>query len=204
MPRYLIVIAFIAACLLLSSCVTRGEIRVRNYSSTDIIVDFDHTGGIIVSPNRQYSEYYGDSRTVRVSYSGIYLFDGYSDVYIEPGDLEVLNLYSDGGAIQLVNNSPFTIDHIYLATESATQWGADDLQGSLAPGGSILWTCSPENWDIKIVNNQDDEFFVYGIHVDMDDTDTILFDGDKAALNRKGNGPDEDRSGRAIQREKEN
>ncbi|HRY84072.1 MAG TPA: hypothetical protein P5533_05515 [Candidatus Cloacimonadota bacterium] len=200
MQKLLIIVALVAFALIISSCTTRGEIRVRNYSTTDIIVDIDYTGGMIVGPNRQYSEYFGDSRSVHVSYSGIYLFDGYTDIYIEPGDLEILTLNSDGGAVQLVNNSPFTIDHLYLATSSASQWGPDDLTGQLAPGGSILWTASPGNWDLKIVNNQDDEFFVYGIHVDMDETDTVLFDGDKSRSNRKGNGLQEDNSGRTVQR----
>lgn len=202
MHRFLPVFALLAFSLVFFSCTTRGEIRVRNYSSTDIVAEIDYSGDVIIAPSRSHSEFFGDSRSVRVSYDGIYLFDGYSDIYIEPGDLEVLTLHSDGGAVQLVNNSPFTIDRIYLATESATQWGADDLEGSLPPGGSVLWTASPGNWDLKIVNNQDDEFFVYGIHVDMDVTDTVLFDGDKGRSNRKSNGLQEDPKGRTAQRER--
>ena len=200
MHKLLIIFALVALTLLFASCTTRGEIRVRNYSTTDVTVEIDYSGDVIIAPTRQHSEYFGDSRSVHVSYDGIYLFDGYTDIYIEPGDLEVLTLHSDGGAIQLVNNSPFTIDHIYLATESASQWGSDDLNGQLAPGGSVLWTASPGNWDLKIVNNQDDEFFVYGIHVDMDETDSVLFDGDKGQQNRKSNGLQDDQRGRTSQR----
>lgn len=202
MQRFLIVIAIILTALITTACDSDGEIRVRNYSSTDIGIRMDYSRDEIIAPNRSYSKFFGESRMVRVAYDGVYLFGGYTDIYIETDDLQVLNLYSDGGAVQLINNSRFTIDSIYLATSTSTQWGPDDLYGNLTPGQSILWTASPGYWDLKIVNNQGAEFYFYDMYVYMDRTSSVLFVGDISRENRKLNGLEDDGSGRTSQRER--
>ena len=184
MIRPVLSLCLIATGLLLCSCIVQGELRVRNRSTTDIDVSFDYDNEVIL-PNEDLSRFYNSDTTVHVEYDGLYVFKGYSDVYVELGSREVINIVSDGGAIQVVNNSPHTIDHVYLATQSATSWGSDDLIGNIPPGGSAIWTSNPGIWDIKIVNNLDQSFYSYNHDVDMDTTETYLFEEGKNTSDQK-------------------
>lgn len=46
MRRLMITVALVALALIFSSCTTRGEIRVRNYSTTDVTVEIDYSGDV--------------------------------------------------------------------------------------------------------------------------------------------------------------
>lgn len=179
MFRPVIFLCLLATALIFSSCVMQGELRVRNHSTTDINVSFNLNEEIL-SPTQQVSKFYTQDTNVHVEYDGLYIFRGYSDRYIQIGDVDIMSITSDGGAIQIINNSPHTITNVYLALASSTTWGSDDLTGTIPPGGSTIWTTTPGVWDIRIVNNLSQEFYSYAHTVVMDQTNTLAFTEDKA------------------------
>lgn len=201
MFRPVLFLTLLAVALLLCSCVTQGELRVRNRSTTDINVSLDGDNEII-PPTGQVSRFYTQATTVHVEYDGLYIFSGYSDRFVDVGDLDIMNITSDGGAIQIINNSPHTINHVYLALSSSTTWGPDDLTGTIPPGGSTIWTATTGNWDIRIVNNLDEEYYSYNHEVTMDHTTSVNFDENKASrLANKALSSIEDPAARSEQKE---
>ncbi len=201
MFRPVLFLTLLAVALLLCSCVTQGELRVRNRSTTDINVSLDGDNEII-PPTGQVSRFYTQATTVHVEYDGLYIFSGYSDRFVDVGDLDIMNITSDGGAIQIINNSPHTINHVYLALSSSTTWGPDDLTGTIPPGGSTIWTATTGNWDIRIVNNLDEEYYSYNHQVTMDHTTSVNFDENKASrLANKALSSIEDPTARSEQKE---
>lgn len=178
MIRRIVILGLTGLILLsISACIGDGELKIRNRSTTDVSITLDYYDQRTVRPNEDYSRFYNTDTNVTVQYDGLYLFSGSTTRYIERGNISVITLSSDGGAIRVINNSNRTISKVYLSPSQDETWGSDDLFGDIAPGASVSWTVDQGFWDIKIVNNADQEYSFFNKQILMDSTYTQFFEG---------------------------
>lgn len=177
MSARIIALSLVLVSLLLASCMTEGELRIRNRSTTDVTVSLDYNSEKTIRPNEDYSRFYTSNKDVEVRYNGLYVFSTYLVKYVEPGTVNTVTITSDGGAIRVINSSNRTISEVYLSPSNSSTWGPDDLEGDIAPGESVSWTVTEGFWDIRIRNNLNQDYEYYSKMVYKDSTYTQNFEG---------------------------
>lgn len=176
MKKILVLGLSLVLLLILSSCVDEATLRVRNNSSAMVYFEIDDGELMSLSSNSSWSRNYGSDRYVKVDYTGDHVFTGSMNVDVELGRTTTFNIYADGGAIKLHNNSNFTIYSVYISPSSSSSWGADQLGTSLLyAGNNMLWTVSQNTWDIKVVDIYGDSYFLWNKYVPMDSTINLYF-----------------------------
>jgi hypothetical protein len=99
--------------------------------------------------------------------------DTVNDVRVREGDTAVLYM-ANVGVVRVVNGSGAMITGIYLVPGEATDWGTDQLDGTLVPGFSFDLTRVPVGtYDLRVVFLNETYRDYLGIRVDPATTSTI-------------------------------
>ena len=71
--------------------------------------------------------------------------------------------------------SAFTIHHIYISPSGDRQWGVDRLGSqTLSPGESGSLELSKGEYDIKVIDEDGDEYFRWGVRLNSDYTWRVI------------------------------
>ncbi|MCD4829298.1 MAG: hypothetical protein K8R90_07745 [Candidatus Cloacimonetes bacterium] len=160
--------------LLLTGCSEDGEISVTNGTQGWMNVTIDGDGPIELAPDETVSKSWSlatsifgdDSQDIDLHYTGLFIFSGMRSYSIKAGYHKYVTLDADGGAIRVFNTSAaYTITEVYISPNSDTEWGDNDLSGDIGPGGSATWTVSPGIWDIRVVDNLNEEYTLFGLNI---------------------------------------
>ena len=75
------------------------------------------------------------------------------DVLVLDGYNATLSTTNTGrGAVSLVNHSGLTINAVYLTSARSSTWGPNQVDGPLAPGGTLVLTgLEPDTYDLQVV-----------------------------------------------------
>lgn len=97
-----------------------------------------------------------------LNYSGRFVFEENEFVNVEEGFDYTYNIYPNCGEIVIENQSSFyTIVEVYISPSTDTSWGLNDLEGTIYSNQSVTWKAEQGSWDIKFVDNEGTEYFVY-------------------------------------------
>lgn len=117
-----------------------------------------------------------ETKKVPVEGIGLYVFAFDEEYEITAGSTTREEIYADGGAIAIVNDHPtLSIVEAYLSPSSDATWGSNDLSSTITPGTSYFWTVSAGSWDVRIVDNLDAYYDIYGISVSLNNTQVLTF-----------------------------
>lgn len=163
-----------------------GRLRINNNSDSDLQITFPGKSSYTLSPN-SYDTYKislpnGQTGYADFDYEGLYTFSGNATIVMDSDELSTYTVNANGGAININNNSSYTIQHIYLSPASNNFWGSDALIGNLYSGNSAIWTVGQGNWDIKVVDSYGDAYFIYDEHVSLNQTLNINYYDKKSSL----------------------
>ena len=87
-------------------------------------------------------------------------------------------LAADGISIKFDNKSQFAIHHLFLSPVKENEWGPDQLgdkdEDVIEPGETFtLNQIAPNKYDVKIVDEDDDECVVAGVKIAANETVTL-------------------------------
>lgn len=71
--------------------------------------------------------------------------------------------YSPTMALTIVNNSSRSLRNLYLSPTNQDNWGPDQLNSSIAPGGSQTLSVSCSAADIKVIAEDENGCFYYQV-----------------------------------------
>jgi hypothetical protein len=157
-----------------------GCLDIESYSQTsDMWVNIDNGPSEIILPWGDLTKFYdpiGISTNKFIDYNGYTLFAGVTGITVIEDSYSRLDIYPDGGCFWINNISgSFYITEVYLSPSSQSTWGDNDLAFDINPGESFAWTVSPDtSWDVKVVDNYDDEFTIMGNYYEADDL--VIYD----------------------------
>jgi hypothetical protein len=151
-----------------------GRLRINNNSDNTLYITF--TGKATYNLNANSYDTYkiflgsASSGSTSFDYEGLYVFaDNETDnIYVDEQTTTTIN--ADAGAININNNSSFTITHVYLSPSSQSSWGTDALTGNVYSGNSAIWTTGQGHWDVKVVNDFGDTIYIYDKYVVTNET----------------------------------
>ncbi len=175
MKRITLLIMIMAILVLVTSCFEDGTLRVRNRTNSRAWFSVDHNPYIYLESFNNWSRDYSSDRNVRIDYNGNHLFSGNIQVSVNLGRITNFDIVADGGAIRINNQTNLTITQVYISPITSPLWGDNQLTGNIGPGGSVLWTVAPGSWDIKVVDSNDDDFFLMNRYVPLDTTVNVNF-----------------------------
>jgi hypothetical protein len=77
----------------------------------------------------------------------------------------LLNAHAAGTNITITNNSSRDIRHVYLSATNQDNWGADQLNGSIPPGGGsiTLGDVSCSGAGVKVIAEDQNGCFLYQV-----------------------------------------
>ena len=77
----------------------------------------------------------------------------------------LLNAHAAGTSITITNNSSRDIRHVYLSATNQDNWGADQLNGSIPPGGGsiTLGDVSCSGAGVKVIAEDQNGCFLYQV-----------------------------------------
>jgi hypothetical protein len=77
----------------------------------------------------------------------------------------LLNAHTAATGITIANNSSREIRHVYLSAANGDNWGADQLNGSIPPGGGsvTLDNVSCSGTGVKVVTEDQNGCFLYQV-----------------------------------------
>ncbi len=193
MRKILVLSLALVMLVILTSCVDEATMRIRNNSSATVWFEVDNGELMSLSSNSSWSRTYSSDRYVRVDYTGDHVFSGTRNLDLQLGKTTTFDIFADGGAIKLLNNSSVTIYSVFLSPSSSSSWGVDQLGNQLLyPNNYKLWTVSQNTWDIKVVDTFGETYFVWNSYVPMDQTIQLIFtDAKKGDSKHKADGIDQ-------------
>jgi len=184
-----LLVLLIVAMVFLSGCIEEKEktydstLRINNLSASDyldVYVDNDYTLLNIL----EYVQYTfedikeDDYVNVNVNYSGRFVFAEDYNVQIDADEDYNIEVVPNCGEIIVQNiSSAFTITEVYISPSEDSQWGDNDLSGSIGAGYEVTWKAEPGFWDIKLVDNWGDEFVAYDNYLSVEGSITYQYDG---------------------------
>lgn len=77
----------------------------------------------------------------------------------------LFSAHAAGTSITITNNSSRDIRHVYLSPTNQDNWGADQLNGSIPPGGGsvTLSNVSCSNAGVKVIAEDQNGCFLYQV-----------------------------------------
>src|SRR6476620_9030429 len=77
----------------------------------------------------------------------------------------LLNAHAAGTSITITNNSSRDIRHVYLSATNQDNWGSDQLNGSIPPGGGsiTLGDVSCSGAGVKVIAEDQNGCFLYQV-----------------------------------------
>ncbi len=192
MRKILILCLALVMLFVVTACVDEATIRVRNNTNGTVWFEIDDGELMSLSSSSNWSRTYSSDRYVKVDYTGDHVFTGTRYLDLQLGKTVTLDIYADGGAIKIVNNSSVTIYSVFISPSSSSSWGVDQLGSELLyPNNTKLWTVSQNTWDIKVVDTYGESYYVWDKYVPMDTTVQLNFtDAKKGDAKAKTDGVD--------------
>jgi len=193
--KRLCIFAILLLALLLIGCTDDGELTVENKSSDDVWFDINNGTEITLNAGEDYekswelaADIFGvEEKDVEIDYSGYHVFTGDIEFSIEAGESKKFEIYADGGAITIWNNSDtFYIEEVYISESSDQYWGDNQISSDIGPGDTVTWTVSPGFWDIQLVDDWGDVFEAMNEYIELDVTTIFEYDGFKKAAHPAG------------------
>ena len=183
--------------LFLTGCTDEGILRINSNSSENVWYELDYgpTEWLSQGESDLYSWDLSTSlfeeeyKEITVSYGGDYWFwyDYETTKTIKPGKTTSVNIIGDAGEIEIWNNSnSFYITEVYLSPSDELTWGSDDLNGMIGPAESVVWKVTVGSWDIRIVDNYDDEFIKLDQYIPAETKFTYMYTGFRKTENANG------------------
>lgn len=164
---------------------SEGELRIRNRTNSDIWISVSDSEPKHLESLSTWSKYYTSYEVKNLSYTGNLVFPNKASINVRPGLVSSFDVQSDGGAIQLTNTGTATIIEVYLSSSDESNWGMNDLGGTIEPGSDKLWSVTEGTWDIMIVDDTYATQFVYDQPVTINQITSIpttKFDNTKRKL----------------------
>jgi len=117
-----------------------------------------------------------EEKEVVVTGEGLFKFEFSSTMKVKAGETSTLAITADGGVIRVENYSAsININEIYLSPSSEDYWGSNALSSPLPPNYYIMWRVQPGSWDVKLVDNQGAEYYVYDNIINADEMTVFKF-----------------------------
>ncbi|MCF7911959.1 MAG: hypothetical protein K9M99_05490 [Candidatus Cloacimonetes bacterium] len=164
-----------------------GCLDIESYSqSADMWVNIDYGSPEIIPAWEDLTKFYdpeGITTTKFIEYNGYTLFADEITATVTEDSYTRLDIYPDAGCIWVYNNSnSFIITQVYISPSSQSTWGNNMLSSTIEPSEFYAWSVTPEMlWDLKVVDNYDDEFPVFNLNIQTDDVYIYDYTGFRAA-----------------------
>ncbi len=184
---------FISVLLLLAACSKNKETEliVKNNTSAKVWVRVNNSENrdtILSNTSKTYSWLLksggltgAEEKSVKLDYNGYTVFQNDTTLTLSAGDIIAYNINADGGCIKIINDSEdFTIMEVYISPSDSLYWGDNLLDNkTIAPQDSVSWTCSPDIWDIKVVDDFGDSFTSMNNRIEIDQIYRYVYTGFK-------------------------
>ncbi len=189
MRKALFLIMMILIALTMMACDEDGELRIRNRTNSHAWVRVNDADIRQIEGWTNWSKYYSGDATVNIDYWGNFVFTKSVTREVYRGLVTTVDILPDGGAIKLINDGQTTITEVYISPNAETTWGDDQLAENLAPNANFLWTLTPGQWDIKVVDEENTNYYKINQTVVLDQTLDLPITGfGKSAVPGKSNG----------------
>ena len=113
--------------------------------------------------------------SANIQYSGYHVFSDSDNIIISEFTSKDYYIFPDAGAISITNQSTQQLDLIYISPSSSSSWGDNVLSESLEYSDNAIWTTEEGYWDIKIVEENNLEYYYYDCLVSFDQTRNVNF-----------------------------
>jgi hypothetical protein len=131
MKKIIIICLALVMLFAVTACVEEATLRIRNNSNGTVWFEIDDGELMSLGSNSNWSKTYSSDRYVKVDYTGDHVFTGTRYLDLELGKTVTLEVYADGGAIKILNNSSVTIYSVFISPSSSSSWGVDQLGSEL-------------------------------------------------------------------------
>ncbi len=167
-PTLILVVSF-----MMMSCSADGELNVVNSTNAAMSVSIDGLQKNI-SANSSTSKKWSLSKTlfsteeksITISGEGLFKFHFTENAKVKAGTSKSYQIIADAGGLEIDNNSASSyIYEVYIAPSSDTEWGIDQLSGTINPGGYVIWRVSPGSWDVLVVDDQNKGYASYNNNI---------------------------------------
>ena len=131
------------------------DLVIENDTNSNVWFSLDDADTVFLESNENYRVFYQDNipYQVEIAYNGNHVFSNIQTIILNQIVTENFEIEATGGAIKVTNNSQTTdIVAVYLAMNDDEFWGEEALNDILEFNESAIWTVTPGNWDVLIVN----------------------------------------------------
>ena len=160
--------------LFITGCTDDGVLRITSNSSEDVWYQLNYGTTTWLSSGESDSHSWSlsssmfgeEDKNVTVTYGGgeWFWYESYEvDKTIKPDNTSNVEIIGDSGEIKIVNNTNSTsIWYVYISPSSSSDWG-NDLLGNdiLYPDYYISWLVTTGLWDIRLIDENDYEYFFW-------------------------------------------
>lgn len=169
MLKHIPVLIILLFAFVLSSCTDDGELKVNNQTSGVLQItvagqtaELDAQQSFSKKWELSKTIFSAEEKEVAISGEGLFKREFETTVKVKAGEKKTVNIDPDAGVIRVENLSSSTnINEIYLSPSSEQYWGSNALSGFLPPNYYIMWRVSPGDWDVKIVDENNQEYYAY-------------------------------------------
>ncbi|HHJ52794.1 MAG TPA: hypothetical protein ENJ89_06325, partial [Caldithrix abyssi] len=169
MLKHFPVLIILLFAFVLSSCTDDGELKVNNQTSGVLqltvagqTAELDAQQSFSKKWELSKTIFSAEEKEVAISGEGLFKREFETTVKVKAGEKKTVNIDPDAGVIRVENLSSSTnINEIYLSPSSEQYWGSNALSGFLPPNYYIMWRVSPGDWDVKIVDENNQEYYAY-------------------------------------------
>ena len=169
MLKHIPVLIILLFAFVLSSCTDDGELKVNNQTSGVLqltvagqTAELDAQQSFSKKWELSKTIFSAEEKEVAISGEGLFKKEFDTTVKVKAGEKKTVNIDPDAGVIRVENLSSSTnINEIYLSPSSEQYWGSNALSGFLPPNYYIMWRVSPGDWDVKIVDENNQEYYAY-------------------------------------------
>ncbi|MBW6514855.1 MAG: hypothetical protein K0B87_08895 [Candidatus Syntrophosphaera sp.] len=163
-----------ALAFLVLGCDKEGELRVRNRTASEVYVSVDNSEPQHLEAWSNLSRFFSEDRKIVIAYNGNYVFANSVVRDVRTNLVTTFDIQPDGGAIQIVNDEDVSLIDLYISPYGDPDWGLDNLAGAVLPGDTGIWTVLPGNWDIMLVDANNNSHYRYNLPVTINETQTLL------------------------------
>ncbi|GEM_PF-461532 len=178
-----VLVALAALVLMVAGCTDNGILKVTNTSDGVVVISIN--SGSLITLLSQYfhtqswklkkSIFNTEEKTVNLSYTGYYVFTNSQNLKVTAGKTKSYNIEADAGVIQIKNNCPYNITHVYISPSSSPYWGDNQLSSILPPGAINEWMATPGTWDVKVRDASGYEGSSFYNQVNLNETILLIY-----------------------------
>jgi hypothetical protein len=134
----------------------RGCVKFINNTAGEITVTIPGLADpLLIDSYSSYTQAWlipGSSAVATFSYWGEFVFGNAANVNVFLNATSTYPISPSGAAIKITNYSPYSITEVYLSPHTDSNWGDNDLYGTISPGHYVSWTAMPNTWDVKVID----------------------------------------------------